>query len=59
MSKYRISRCPDCGEVDIECRKCALEGLSFWERIKERGFKKRSRALIKAAMMEEAILDGR
>ena len=59
ISKFRITKCPDCKEVVIECRKCAIKGMSFWERIKEQGFKKRSRGLIKAAMIEEAILNSR
>lgn len=63
LKSFAIYKCPDCGEISIECRDCAAEAIKrrknipHWQKVRVRGLKRRSRALIRASMAEELELE--
>ena len=63
LKSFAISRCADCGHINIECRDCITDrikwqkNIPYWKKIRVRGLKRRSRALIRASLAEELELD--
>lgn len=61
LKSFSISRCADCGHINIECRDCITdrikrrENIPYWKKIRVRGLKRRSRALIRASLAEESV----
>ena len=59
LKSFVIFECPDCSKLNIECRDCvadrikAQKSIPPWQKVRLRGLKRRSRALIEASMVSE------
>lgn len=62
LKSFTIYKCSDCGLI-IECRDCVTDAIKqrknipHWQKVRVRGLKRRSRALIRASLVEESELD--